>query len=641
MANVLLAVAFAAPAAAQPSPSEPAAPPGEQAEINVPEPIPGEPVCQITDPRLNELSGLAAVDDGYIVINDSVPPGRDDMLPIFFLNQNCEVVGEQGYFPGRPLDPEDLEYDWSRNVLWIGDTGDNQALGTSDGQPRPTVALWRVDLDGDRTPLIHRFRYPDGQPRDAEALILDNHGMPIIITRNVGVAELFRPPELAPNNPPEQAVTLERVGEFTPPDTGSEHSFLPSAAARRTVTGASAAPDGTRVVVRTYTDAFEFDVLDGDVAAAITTGVPRVTPLPDEPQGEAITYTPDGEQFLTVSEVPGDAIDFTPQILSDTPTPPAPPAPEPADDESPPTAAGGGFSLFNSVQSIINLIAAVGVLGLLLVVAGVIGIVRARRRAAAGGDRDALEGADPQQPSGPATGRARPMGAEGRARPPGAATPPGGEARAAGERAGGVDSSSAARGGEPGYEGTEYGGTEYGGAGTQGTAYHGDPYQGGAYQSSGHQGGEYRGAEYGGGREYRGAEYGGGRESAGYAQEYPEAGYPATEPGGGSYQDATYAEAGYGDARYGPAGQPDGYAGDYRRADEPFDQDWHPGQAAQGHRSGDGYAEGPYEQAGYGYPAAEGAGTYQGGGYESNRQEAPDYYSDDPDYPYEFRDRDR
>ena len=53
-----------------------------------------------------------------------------------------------------------------------------------------------------------------------------------------------------------------------------------------------AGPD--RVALRTYTAAYEWDVPDGDVVKAITTATPRITPLPDEPQGESIAYTADG-----------------------------------------------------------------------------------------------------------------------------------------------------------------------------------------------------------------------------------------------------------------------------------------------------------------------------------------------------------
>jgi hypothetical protein len=59
------------------------------------------------------------------------------------------------------------------------------------------------------------------------------------------------------------------------------------------------------VAVRTYTAAYEWDVPDGDVVRAITTTAPRVTPLPDDVQGEAIAYTVDGGSFLTLSDQPG------------------------------------------------------------------------------------------------------------------------------------------------------------------------------------------------------------------------------------------------------------------------------------------------------------------------------------------------
>ena len=52
---------------------------------------------------------------------------------------------------------------------------------------------------------------------------------------------------------------------------------------------------------------------------ALTTGKPRVTPLPDEPLGEAITYSPDGKYFFTVSDMQGEPEDADNFILQYTP----------------------------------------------------------------------------------------------------------------------------------------------------------------------------------------------------------------------------------------------------------------------------------------------------------------------------------
>src|SRR6185312_13299052 len=52
--------------------------------------VAGKKVCKITDERLDELSGIVAVDDGFVVINDSTddPSNRR----VFFLDSKCQVT---------------------------------------------------------------------------------------------------------------------------------------------------------------------------------------------------------------------------------------------------------------------------------------------------------------------------------------------------------------------------------------------------------------------------------------------------------------------------------------------------------------------------------------------------------------------
>jgi hypothetical protein len=547
----------------------------------LPEPVPGEPVCTITDSRLLEISGLVALEDGYAVVNDGTLFG--DRVGVFLLDQSCQVINQIGY-PSPPRDPEELAWDREANTLWVGDTGDN--FETAGQEPRPSVAFWRIELGGDRVPVIHRFTYPDG-PRDAEALLLDGDGTPIIIGKTAsGTAELFRPEELRPSTGPQDTVPLTAAGEVTLPEPAIEIEHRLGSVARQVVTGAANAPDGSAVVLRSYTDAFEFDVAGGDVVAALTTGEPRITPLPDEPLGESIAYSPDGERFLTVSEVPeGDESGFVPVILSYAPT--APPPPEPPAEPAAPAGPGAGGGLFNDLQDIINVIVAVGVLGVLLVAAGVFGIVRARRR---GGPAGAASG-DGSEEAGTAP-------AAGRARLPGMAVPPPGTEPAT-NQAGVYSSSAAAR-----PVGTEYRGTEYGrGPGYQDESDPGTEYGGDAYRQSDY--GDYRGPEYGGDA-YRGGQYADEQyqesDYGGDAYRGPEhrgGGHAAAEQAGGEYPRADY---GGGEQRYGQDG---GYQ-------QPFDQDW-PG----------GYPDRQPEATGYA------GGTHQAG--------TADYYSDDPDYPYEFR----
>ena len=133
------------------------------------------------------------------------------------------------------------------------------------------------------------------------------------------------------------------------------------------------------MVLRTYTDALEWDVTDGDVLAALKTK-PRVTGLPNEPFGEAITYSADGKTLLHgLRHGPADDEDAANYILSYTP------ATKVVAGERR-TRGGrtkvGGSSWYSdlSLDDITYLVGGVGVLGVILVGAGIFGIVRSRKK---------------------------------------------------------------------------------------------------------------------------------------------------------------------------------------------------------------------------------------------------------------------
>ncbi|MGI5522313.1 hypothetical protein ACQEUX_15350 [Micromonospora sp. CA-259024] len=258
----------------------------------------GTPVCQVRDDRLREISGMAATDDGYVVIND----GADDEARrrIFFLDQRCAVVRTVAY-PSRPRDTEDLAIGRD-GTIWVADIGDND-------RSRPTIAVWRLAPGADQ-PVLHRLSYPD-RPHDAEALLLDAAGRPLIITKGGSGTVFLYTPTTALR--PGATTPLASVGQVTLPTTSTSNPF--SFLGRGVITGAASAPDGRRVVLRSYADAFEYDVPDADVVAALTSGTPRITPLPDEPQGESITYSRDGRSLLTVSESADQPPGTRPTIL--------------------------------------------------------------------------------------------------------------------------------------------------------------------------------------------------------------------------------------------------------------------------------------------------------------------------------------
>ncbi|MEV6799164.1 hypothetical protein AB0M91_12585 [Micromonospora rifamycinica] len=337
----------------------------------------GKKKCTITDERLRELSGLVATKTGYIVINDGTL--QESRKRVFFLDTKCKIAKEPVKYSGDgPFDTEDLALSPDGRTLWIADTGDN----VTSRERRTRVAVWTMPVSGSKQPVLHRLSYPERKPHDAEALLVGADGLPLVITKvPSGKAEIYTPEAKLDSGGDTEPVPMKKVGEITLPKTTTDNPL--NIIGRVAITGAARSPDGSRVVLRTYADAFEYDVSGDDIVAALTTGKPRVTPLAD-PFGEAIAYTPDGTGFVTVSDggelSPEDPID----ILGYTPSTKGAETVEGAAGVKP--AAGQSWYDKLSLDQITYLIGAVGAIGAVLVGAGIVGIVRSRRRAAAAGE---------------------------------------------------------------------------------------------------------------------------------------------------------------------------------------------------------------------------------------------------------------
>ncbi|MCM0677239.1 hypothetical protein NCC78_21480 [Micromonospora phytophila] len=316
----------------------------------------GTPVCEVGGGPLTEISGMAATEDGFVMVND----GADDETRrrIFFLDPECSVVRTVPY-PSRPADTEDLAVG-ADGTIWVADIGDN-------GRSRQTIAVWKLAPGADR-PVLYRMAYPDG-PHDAEALLLTGDDRPIIVTKYS--AGLYAP---ATALQPGTTVPLARVGQVRLPASTTSNPF--GGLGQTSVTGAATAPDGRRVVLRTYADAFEFDVVDGDVLTALTSGRPRMTALPDEPQGESITYGRDGRSLLTVSETADQPPGTKPSILR-YPLIAAVASTEPQ-VTSAPTARAAGDHVGRTGNALTPIVLA-GAFGLGVIVVGLVAVTRSRR----------------------------------------------------------------------------------------------------------------------------------------------------------------------------------------------------------------------------------------------------------------------
>jgi hypothetical protein len=337
-------------------PTEPATGGGQKQLVGPAEA--GTPGCTVPN-DLDEITGIAMTPAGLAVIEGGVRQNPSQVTITTLDVASCTPSPEPWY--QDPYDPQDLLF--VDGTFYICDCGDTD-------RSRQSIAMEKVVPGADGWE-IYRFSFPDGAKLQAKAMLLGADGLPIFLAEeSPGVTGIFKPAQLGQQGG--SPAPLTRVGQWTPLQTGTSNPQ--GAAGQSTVTGAAMTADRSRVVIRTYSDAYEYEVTGGDIVAAITGEPIGVTPLPDEPQGEAITYSADGTQFITLSTRP-DGSTTAPQVLTyDRYV-----APDPVQVTEEPTAPadeGGGFSM----SQLTKMVAAVGVVGLVLAIAGIIGIRRARRR---------------------------------------------------------------------------------------------------------------------------------------------------------------------------------------------------------------------------------------------------------------------
>ncbi|MGU3433386.1 hypothetical protein ACNHUS_10245 [Actinomycetes bacterium M1A6_2h] len=238
--------------------------------------------CTPVDSGLSELSGTTELGAFLYGMGDS---GADDRVAEMD-PATCAVVR---WIP-NPVDPYDVE-DLSHygNSLWLADIGDNDSI-------RSTVALTRLD-PADGSGELHRLTYPDG-PHDAETLLIGSDGVPVIVTKvPSGVSGIYSAgvpvDRLASPGP----TALTRVGEVRLTATTTSGG-PPLIQGSLLVTGGAVSADGTVVALRTYTDLYLYSAPDANVLSALMSGPTKQIPLPEQPQGESLAFTANGDLLI-------------------------------------------------------------------------------------------------------------------------------------------------------------------------------------------------------------------------------------------------------------------------------------------------------------------------------------------------------
>jgi hypothetical protein len=229
-------------------------------------------VCKFPDPRFKEISGMARslLHPHVLWLHNDSGGG-----PLLFAvdERTCATLATVTIAGVPARDLEGVAVARSRSgesIIWLGDVGDNR-------DSWPYLRLHRilepaVLSDQTVTPTAtYRFTYPDG-PHNTETVMA--YGDRVwVVTKQLAHGSLY-------------AVPLKKHGVAIAKKLRAEGGL---------VTDGAISPDGARYVLRDY------------VNAEIVTGLPAGTSLgffalPNQAQGEGVTWTADGKALLITSE---------------------------------------------------------------------------------------------------------------------------------------------------------------------------------------------------------------------------------------------------------------------------------------------------------------------------------------------------
>lgn len=269
------------------------------AEESEDEPAEGQPevLFEIADERIVESSGLAvsAIHDGILYThNDS---GHD--ANVYAIDEEGSVAAELELGLVEADDWESIA-SGPDDRIWVGDIGDNDAQ-------RGDITLYRFrepeSVEDQSVPWSRfRFEYEDG-PHDAEALLVHPETAQVfVVTKTPGGGAVYAGPEELAD--------------------GSTNELTKVADAPAVVTDGEFLPDGSGIVLRTYTKAFVFDYPSWEARGEL--------PTPLQRQGESVTVSRDGARILVGSEGENSSVYAIPMSALADSVDPATPDPEPS-----------------------------------------------------------------------------------------------------------------------------------------------------------------------------------------------------------------------------------------------------------------------------------------------------------------------
>jgi hypothetical protein len=258
----------------------------------------------IIEPVLDEISGLAQSRRDPELLwthNDS-----GDAAQIYAIGSDGVLRATLRLNGVRHVDFEDIaafELD-GEPYLMVGDVGDNG--GVRREMQLHVLREPEVAVDGavDVAWTI-RFRWPDG-PRDCEAIAVDPHRGEVLLASKKRVpAELFRLPLRPPPQSEGRLQVAERIGLFAGIAQPSAEELAQNpiyGRYRAQVTAIDLSPDGRRLVVLTYRQAYLYDRGANEGWGRAVRRPPRGLVLPWLAQAEAIAFDREATTIWVSSE---------------------------------------------------------------------------------------------------------------------------------------------------------------------------------------------------------------------------------------------------------------------------------------------------------------------------------------------------
>jgi hypothetical protein len=260
---------------------------------------PPEVVARIKSKELTESSGIAASRCNSDVLWSHNDSGNDET--IFAFSTAGAVLGEWKVTGAKNTDWEDIAAykDASgRCFIYLGDIGDNKIQRPEHNiyrVPEPVMPSAATEGPTDKGRVTApaeklTFSYPD-ENSDAETLMVEpRSGNIYVLTKRIsGPSGVYR---IRPDFNRPEVQKAELVTRLSVPAIPNGY-----------LTGGDISPDGRRVAICDYTQAYEFSLPDGDQNFDdVWKQEPAVVDLGKRSGGESIAYSVDGSSVYATSE---------------------------------------------------------------------------------------------------------------------------------------------------------------------------------------------------------------------------------------------------------------------------------------------------------------------------------------------------